>query len=51
MHALAKNMTGQFEEFKVQLSKDYGIGLPHHAPCYNQLGTQPIPNNFHVPDA
>ena len=35
----------------MQLSKEYGIGLPHHAPSYNQLGTQPIPNNFHVPDA
>jgi hypothetical protein len=51
MHALAKNMTDKFEEFKVQLSKEYGIGLPHHAPSSNQLGTQQIPNNFHVPDA
>src|SRR4051812_13228499 len=51
MHALAKNMTDKFEEFKVQLSKEYGIGLPHHAPSYNQLGMQPIPNNFHVSDA
>ena len=51
MHALAKNMSDKFEEFKVQLSKEYWIGFPHHAPSYNQLGTQPIPNNFHVPDA
>ena len=44
-------MTDKFEEFKVQIGKDYGIGLPHHVPSYNQLGTQQIPNNFHVHDA
>src|SRR4051812_8068648 len=37
MHAIARNMTDKFEEFKVQLSKEYGIGLPYHLLSYNQL--------------
>ena len=50
MHAMAKTMNDKLEEFKVQFSKDYGIGSPHHVPSYTQLATQPIPTKFHEQD-